>query len=187
MPIRPEDRSNVKKRKEVKGKSEEKDEKTEKKGKCENIYDLEDALGQEMATEEGEAAQKKEEDKKEEAKEDEAEGRESDEGEEGRVAQRIVVPQKVTQREREEHNLTHTPYRAWCQYCVKGRGKNLAHRSGQDDEDQEKLKVPRCTMDYVFMSKEDEKASKNLIIVTIDEYIREVCQSCGQKRHRPGE
>ena len=78
------------------------------------------------------------------------------EGEEGRAAVGIRAPQKVTNAEREEHERTPTPYRAWCPYCVKGRGRNTPHRLNKGDDDEE-LKVPRVSMDYFFMSQKDEK------------------------------
>ena len=64
------------------------------------------------------------------------------EGEEGRnpVAVREVV--KVSQKEKEEHELTHTPFRPWCRYCVRGRGKNEAHRRRGSKEDKD-MEVPK--------------------------------------------
>ena len=49
------------------------------------------------------------------------------EGEEGRTSVGIRAPQKVSKEQREEHERTHTPYRGWCPYCVKGRGRNTPH------------------------------------------------------------
>jgi len=98
----------------------------------------------------------------------EDDGRE-DEGEEGRVARQIPAPMKVSDREREEHELTHTPYRAWCPYCVRARGKNTAHMKNKDKQRDREEGVPRISMDYFFMSQEDEKASENPILVMVDE------------------
>ena len=59
-------------------------------------------------------------------------GRE-DEGEEGRRAKGMTAPMKVSDKEREEHELTHTPFRAWCPYCVRARGQfqEPGHQQGQ--------------------------------------------------------
>ena len=153
MLIRPVTQRRVDGKAKVERKSKEKQEETKKTEKFEKLNDLEDALGQDMATEEGETAQKKDPEEKE-AEDGEDEGRESDEGEEGREPQRLPIPQKVTSRERKIHELTHTPYRLLCKYCVRARGKNMAHRAGHDDDDEaENLKVPRCSMDCFFMSK----------------------------------
>ena len=102
----------------------------------------EDALGQEVAAEADE--------------------------EEGRIARGLAAPVKVTRQEREDHEKTHTPYRAWCQYCVKGRGRNAVHGAKKDLGDIER-EVPRVSMDYFFMSDADEKASANPLIVMVDE------------------
>ena len=50
-----------------------------------------------------------------------------EEGEEGRGVVVLPVPQKVTKAQRDEHNLTHMPYRSWCPYCVRARGRNQQH------------------------------------------------------------
>ena len=81
----------------------------------------------------------------------------------------LRVHQKVAKQEREEHNRTHCPHRSWCKYCRRARGMNRWHRRLKKDEEEEKAKVPRIDIDYMFMSKEDEKAQKNPIIVMVDE------------------
>ena len=43
------------------------------------------------------------------------------EGEEGRAPTSIPTQLRVTEPKRDEHNLTHTPYRAWCQCCLCSR------------------------------------------------------------------
>ena len=73
---------------------------------------------------------------------------------------------KIPKAEREMHELTHTPFRTWCKYCMKGRGQNQQHRSHKDEETSE---VPRISLDYLFMSKEDERASSNPIIIMKNE------------------
>ena len=70
-----------------------------------------DGLGQGEATEEGKDSGRRE------------------EGEEGRVPKTIPVPVYVTKLERQEHELTHTPYRSWCDHCVRCRGRNAQHRN----------------------------------------------------------
>ena len=70
------------------------------------------------------------------------------EGEEGRASVGIRAPQRVSKVEREEHERTHTPYRGWCPYCVKERGRNTPHMKGQKGKDDAEVKVPRVSMDY---------------------------------------
>ena len=37
-------------------------------------------------------------------------------------------PGDLTDKEVEEHNVTHLPHRSWCPVCVKARGKEEAHK-----------------------------------------------------------
>ena len=87
--------------------------------------------------------------------------------EEGRRPQVLPAPQSVSMQEREVHELTHIPYRSWCRYCVRGRGRNTQHRR-QGDEDRRKG-TPRVSMDYFFMSTVDQAASENPILVMLEE------------------
>merc|ERR1712051_392369 len=75
-----------------------------------------DGLSQEMATEEVED-----------------EGR-IEEGEEGREPVRLPTPIRVSKAEREEHELTHTPFRAWCEHCVRCRARNAPHKRLDTEE-----------------------------------------------------
>ena len=61
-----------------------------------------------------------------EAKEEKGEGEE--EGEEGREAVAMPSPLTPSRKEREQHELTHTPYRSWCLHCVRARGRTRTHR-----------------------------------------------------------
>ena len=73
---------------------------------------------------------------------------------------------KVSRDEREEHERTHTPYRAWCSVCVKARGRATPHMRSKGTHDEE---VPKISMDYFFMSQEEEEAKENPLIVMMDE------------------
>ena len=95
-------------------------------------------------------------------------GRE-DEGEEGRRAKETTAPMKVSDKEREAHELTHTPFRAWCPYCVRARGHSTSHLKNQGINKDRSNEVPRRNMDYFYVSQDDEKASANPIVVMVDE------------------
>ena len=74
----------------------------------------------------------------------------------------------------------HLPYREWCRHCVRGRGRNRPHRKQTGEE--EENKVPRVTIDYFFMSKEEELASNNPLMVMIDEHTdNKYMRAVGQK------
>ena len=87
---------------------------------------------------------------------------------------------RVSQEERDQHELTHTPYRAWCRHCVRGRGRNTPHR--RRDPTEEEATTPRVSMDYLFVSSKDEAACANPVIVMIDESTGEkYARAVGQK------
>ena len=100
--------------------------------------------------------------------------------EEGRRPEVARTAQRVSKQERLEHDLTHCPFRAWCRRCVRGRGMNMGHYCQHRNEDEER--VPRISMDYFFMSKEDETAHKNPLLVMVDEETNDkYARAVGQK------
>ena len=42
----------------------------------------------------------------------------------------LKAPRAPTQKEIDEHMATHLPHAAWCDICMKGRGRNTPHRKG---------------------------------------------------------
>ena len=104
------------------------------------------------------------------------------EGEEGRNTVGIGETMRVTREEREEHERTHTPFRAWCPFCVKGRATNAQHRKNRDGEEEKELRVPRISLDYFYMSKKDEEAKNNPTLVVVNEATNEkFAGAVGQK------
>ena len=99
---------------------------------------------------------------------------------EGRRPAALRAPNRVTQAEREEHELTHIPYRQWCPICVKARGRSTPHRSRT--EEQRREGVPKISLDYFFMSSEEESATDSPVLVMIDESTGErYARAVGQK------
>jgi len=50
--------------------------------------------------------------------------------------------------EREVHNSTHMPYRAWCEFCVRGKAESAPHRRHSGDKLHEN---PVVSIDYMYM------------------------------------
>ena len=88
---------------------------------------------------------------------------------EARIAIGRKSPKDPTRKEREEHELTHMPFRSRCEDCVKSRARNAHHRKRVDKDPLDEVKVARVHMDYFFMSREDESASSNPLFVIADE------------------
>ena len=82
---------------------------------------------------------------------------------------RVKSDIKVSKQEREDHELTHCSFQWWCRHCVRARGRNKAHRRQRRTEKDKAKEVPRVSMDYFFMSAEDEEAKNNPLLVMVDE------------------
>ena len=61
-----------------------------------------------------------------------------------------------SQQEKEEHDMTHLPFRSWCRHCIMGRGREEDSRKLMEEE----RHVPEVHLDYMFMG--DEKEGKTL-------------------------
>ena len=98
-------------------------------------------------------------------------GKEDDptDSEEGEAPMRVRSKTKVTKEERENHELTHTPFRWWCRHCVRGRGRNKAHKCmlKKEELNEKKKQTPRVSIDYYFGSQEDEEAKTNTFIIMV--------------------
>ena len=72
------------------------------------------------------------------------------------------APTKPSAADVEEHNITHTPYRSWCDSCVGGRGlgEQRGRHTGRAHE------IPRVGIDYWYIITGNLKMRKELV----DEY-----------------
>ena len=75
--------------------------------------------------------------------------------EEAEVQRAAVDPGQPTRLQREEHNLTHFPFRSWCRACVLGRAKDSPSRTVKGAYAESVL--PRVRMDYCFLTENVEK------------------------------
>ena len=62
----------------------------------------------------------------------------------------ITDPRKPTEKEVEDHNRTHLPYRNWCPHCVRAKGKDLDHRKAVTEE----RGLAEYSFDYCFPGNE---------------------------------
>ena len=53
---------------------------------------------------------------------------ETEAGEEERGVVKMMDTGQPSEEEWRNHNLTHLPYRNWCEHCVKGRGRQADHK-----------------------------------------------------------
>ena len=109
-------------------------------------------------------------------------GCQEDMEEEGRPSVGRKSPKMPTKVKMEEHSRTQFPYRSWCQHCVMSRARNSHNRRRVEDDKLEELKVLRVHLDFLFMAREDEKASANPLPVMADERTGSRCARATGKK-----
>ena len=79
--------------------------------------------------------------------------------------ERIGLPKPLqpTAFEVAEHNISHVPYRSWCEHCVRGKARTSAHptSAGAKLADQR----PTIAMDYFYLGKKEDDSLPILGVV----------------------
>ena len=75
------------------------------------------------------------------------------EEEKGGSFKKIRSPGTPTSEERTDHEITHWPYRSWCDACVKARATGQQHRSMKGEYAEST--VARVLMDYGYLHEEE--------------------------------
>ena len=70
--------------------------------------------------------------------------------EETRTPVKMNDPHAPSQKEREQHEMTHLPFRSWCWKCVFGRGKEMPQRRNKDEK-----VMPEVHLDFMFLGPKD--------------------------------
>ena len=95
---------------------------------------------------------------KEEGDREQDDGEKDDnKGEEVKVRR---APNQPSERELQEHMVTHVPFRPWCPYCVAGKSKANPHRRKEARE----ITIPEVHMDYMFMRTEEVKKGMPILV-----------------------
>jgi hypothetical protein len=76
---------------------------------------------------------------------------------EPRVPRLLADPLLPSAAEVELHDITHLPFRSWCQCCVKGKANNVHHHKQRRDHD-----IPHVYADYCFL--DCEKDAETLVV-----------------------
>ena len=80
---------------------------------------------------------------------------------EGRVPAILRRPHEPTQAEIDEHMCCHIPYRNWCPHCVRGRGRNAAHKALAAEQGHA---IDTHAMDYCFLGQVQDTTVPVLVI-----------------------
>ena len=86
-------------------------------------------------------------------------------------ARHMRVAVKPTPEEVAAHEETHLPFRSWCRYCVRGRGRSVSHHgvSGKGEE-----QIPTISVDYGFLGTNDSPATELPVLVGRDRHSKAV-------------
>ena len=69
-------------------------------------------------------------------------------------------PKEPSAEERTEHDMSHLPFRNWCRHCVRGRGKEAAHKRQEGPGE-----IPEVHFDFAFMG--DENGAGNTVTMLV--------------------
>ena len=89
--------------------------------------------------------------------------------EEAAVVPVLPAPEQPTTQMVEAHRASgHLPFRSWCSSCVRGRGRSLAHRKQQKDQEV----IPTISVDFGFFGSEENPNKDNPVLVIKDRKSR---------------
>ena len=74
----------------------------------------------------------------------------------------IAVPPQSSHSKEEylRHCLTHSPYRSWCPFCVKGQRHNASHTSKPAGVPE----IPSLAIDYCFVRDSEDEEPLTLLV-----------------------
>ena len=113
-------------------------------------------------------------------------GQQDDEAEkashEAQVPKTARSPHQPSQREVEEHEVTHCPPRSWCEHCVGGQSRDEPHRLVKGEFADSS--VVRVAMDYCFftedvVAEESDHVDKTTarVSMTVLVFVESMCRS----------
>ena len=86
------------------------------------------------------------------------------------------TPRQPSQREREEHERTHLPFRDWCTHCIKAKSRNDPHKREIDVMKDEELRdnaITTVSFDYSYFNDKLSKMTKEEYSEALNERERE--------------
>ena len=75
-----------------------------------------------------------------------------DKDEEAPQPNSVTTPVKPSMQELRDHELTHLPYRAWCERCVRSRAIEGRHRRTDIDKERETMTVTTFALGYMYLT-----------------------------------
>ena len=94
----------------------------------------------------------------------------------------IRAPGQPSQKEIDDHELTHCPYRSWCDHCVRGQAKDSPHRTIAGEFADES--IVRVVLDYCFFQEdlkpedvEEKNTASDKMTMTVLVMLETLCHS----------
>ena len=87
-----------------------------------------------------------------------------EESEEARRPKHRALPANVSKEEFDAHQLTHLPFRSWCDHCVKGKAVDDAHRPRIDPHKGE----AKMGMDFFFFARATDPQHAKAVLNCLD-------------------
>ena len=130
---------------------------------------------------------------------DESTSAEDPGSEETKAVKMRKTPKQPSQREREEHEKTHLPFRDWCTHCIKAKSRNDPHKRETDvmkDEESRDDAISTISFDFSYfndklgkMTKEEynealrkgDKMNRPMVVLEDRETGTIVAHMCSQK------
>ena len=76
------------------------------------------------------------------------------------------APRQPSARERELHEATHIPYRAWCPFCVSTRARGDYHSGSSSPEELAQREHPTIQADFFYC--EERKDDTKCVLILVD-------------------
>jgi hypothetical protein len=76
-----------------------------------------------------------------------------------REVQKMNDPKMPSKEEVEKHNMSHLPYRSWCRHCVRGKGKELAHKKANRETEMHEFHF-----DWAFPGEEEPRKTLTVMV-----------------------
>ena len=81
----------------------------------------------------------------------------------------VPIPKAPSKQEREEHEVTHLPYRAWCEFCTRSRARESPHyKASAETKAKRHGGIPVVEADYAFVHDAGDKHNKITLITMVD-------------------
>ena len=100
-------------------------------------------------------------------------------GEEARRATPMYVRKGPSDAERRAQEIHHMPCRSWCEFCVRGRGKESPHLSRYEQADDG---IPVVQVDYAFLHDTGDKEAKVTFLTMVDNSSGQMVATAVQKK-----